>query len=524
MSDVLDLSQLPPGLKVRIRDPRALESPEVQAQLRELIERVRVNPLLRYYPHDKQRPFHAARRKIRVFIGGERSGKTVSGVLQDLIDAVDEDVLPEHLRDYKIWEPPFSCRIITPDFGQGHQEMLRAIQEWVPQAQLYRGSWETAYSDKKHTLDFANGSFFEFMSQEQDISKFGGTSRKRIHYDEEPKGKKGEEIHEANANRLVEYRGDELFTFSPVHGLGWTFDDLWEERGEEVAEEVWDSERMILVRADQDDNPHLDAEGKREAEEKIPEHMRAARKSGQFVHAQGLVYGMFDRDLHVCDPLSKEFVQGLDCFESIDPGIGTTAVIFGGFDGEGRLWIYDELYLHDRWCVPENAAEKIKAKRAEWGVRPKRSIIDPAAESRNVQTNKRTDKAYKEAGIKVRKAKSNDVETGCFEVMRRYEHTREVEVERGVKVTIAFPLLAVASNCEKTLWERGRYRQEPKDDGSFGVVKKDDHLMDAKRYLCMERPLKRKRRRPNDDVYQPGTAPAKRKRARRQGAPMGKYS
>ena len=91
MPELIDLSQLPPGLKIRIADPRALERPEVQARLRELIERVRVNPLLKYYPHDKQQPFHAARRKRRVFLGGERSGKTVAGVLQDVIDAVDEE-------------------------------------------------------------------------------------------------------------------------------------------------------------------------------------------------------------------------------------------------------------------------------------------------------------------------------------------------------------------------------------------------------------------------------------------------
>lgn len=521
----VDLSKLPPGLKLRVTDPAALENPEVQAQIRELIERIRVNPLLGYYPHVKQTPFHAHVTKIRTYLGGERSGKTLAGVLQDLIDAVDTDVLPPHLRPFKIWQPPFYCRIVTPDFGQGMGEMLKTMQQWVPPAQLYRGSWEEAYSDKKHELMFANGSFFDFMTCEQDVSKFGGTSRHRIHYDEEPKGTKGEEIREANVNRLVEYRGDELFTFSPVHGLGWTYDSLWEARGEEVEPDVWVSPEMILVRADQDDNPHLDEEGKREAAEKIPEHMQQARKSGYFVHAQGLVYPMFDRDLHVCEKLSPEFVQGLDCFESIDPGIQTTAVIFGGFDSENRLWIYDELYLHDRWAVPENAAQKILAKRAEWGVNPKRSIIDPAAQSRNVQTNIRTDKAYKEAGIRVRAARSNDVEAGVFEVMRRLEHSREAEVEKGVKVRQPFPLLIAAENCKKLLWEIGRYRQDPKDDGSFGVVKKDDHLADCVRYLGPERPLlKRKRRPPNSKIYRPGTAPAGRKRLRRQGAPMGKYS
>jgi hypothetical protein len=522
--ETFDLSALPPGLKIRVDDPQALANPVVQAQLRELIERLRVNPLLRYYPHCKQAPFHGTPRKVRVFLGGERSGKSVAGILDDLIQSVDSEILPPHLLDYKIWDE-FFCRIITPDFGRGQQEILKTLQEWVPSAQLYRGSWEEAYSDKNHELRFANGNFFEFMTCEQDVSKFGGTSRHRIHYDEEPKGAKGEEIRQANVNRLVEYRGDELFTFSPVHGLGWTYDELWEERGEEVAEDVWVSDGMILVRADQDDNPHLDEEGKREAEEKIPEGMRAARKSGYFVHAQGLVYENFDRDLHVCEPLSKEFVQGLARYECIDPGIVTTGIIFGGFDSDNVLWIYDELYLHDRWAVPENAAEKIFAKRAEWEVgAPRRSIIDPAADSRNVQTNIKTDKAYKNAGIRVRKARSNDVEAGVFEVMRRLEHTHTIESESGEKLEMAFPLLKIAENCKKLLWERGRYRREPNDDGSFGVVKRDDHLMDPKRYLCMERPLKARKRGPRPYEFSPGTAPPAVKRGRRSGGPFGKYS
>lgn len=521
----IDLSKLPPGLKIRVTDPKALARPEVQAQLRELIDRLRVNPLLRYYPHVKQSPFHARPRKVRVFLGGERSGKSVAGILDDLINGVEREVLPPHLLPFKIWDE-FYCRIITPDFGRSHQEILKTLQEWMPPAQLYRGSWEEAYSDKNHELRFANGNFFEFMTCEQDVSKFGGTSRHRIHYDEEPKGTKGEEIRQANVNRLAEFRGDELFTFSPVHGLGWTYDELWEERGEEIAPDVWDSPGMILVRADQDDNPHLDEEGKREAEEKIPEGMRAARKSGYFVHAQGLVYANFNRDLHVCEKLSPEFVKSLTRFESIDPGIGTTAVIFAGFDSENVLWIYDELYLHDRWAVPENAAEKIFAKRAEWETgSPKRSIIDPAAESRNVQTNIRTDKAYKAVGIRVRKAKSNDVETGVFEVMRRLEHTRQIELKDSEQVTVVFPLLKVGENCKKLLWERGRYRLDPNDDGTFGVVKRDDHLMDAKRYLCMERPLPRRKRGASQKIWVPGTAlPSKPRRPKGEGGPMGKFS
>jgi hypothetical protein len=53
---------------------------------------------------------------LKAFLGGNRSGKTTVGIVDDLIQAIDHDAVPEHLKQYKLWEPPFYCRIITPDF------------------------------------------------------------------------------------------------------------------------------------------------------------------------------------------------------------------------------------------------------------------------------------------------------------------------------------------------------------------------------------------------------------------------
>lgn len=513
MSATLDLQKLPPGLRIEVADPAELGKPEVRAKLRVLIERVRANPLLTYYPHAKQAPFHAIRRPIKMFIGGERSGKTVAGVLDDIIQAVDRDVLPPHLQPYKIWDPPFYCRLITPDFGQQYQEILRTLQEWVPRDQLHLGEWGAAYLERNHVLNFANGSFIEFMSQEQDVMKFGGTSRHRIHYDEEPKGAKGEKIREANVNRLIQYRGDELFTFSPVHGLGRLGEDLWEQKGEEIQPEVFVNEEMVVVVADQDDNLHLDQQGKEEANRKIPERMRAARKSGKFVHAAGLVYeGFWDPELIVCDPLDAKFVEGLERFEVIDPGLNT-AVLFAGFvnfskNGErwNDLWIYDE-YFTDRDYVPERVADVIRRKRREWTragkqtIKPRRVLMDPFfGAAKQSQTGETTAAAYKRAGIRSRAAKAN-VDGGIFEVMRRMEH-KDAEGNPA-------PLIHIASNCKRLIWELGRYRKKENEDGELEIVKVDDHAVDCMRYLANEKPLPghRKRMRTVRRLYVPGTAP-----------------
>ncbi|HEX6456245.1 MAG TPA: hypothetical protein VF009_06965 [Solirubrobacterales bacterium] len=514
----LDLSRLPAGLQIQVDDPAALEDPRMVAQLRELLETVRANPLLRYDPHVKQQPFHATRRKIKVFIGGERSGKTVAGVLDDLIQACDRSAVPDHLLPNKIFDPPFKCRLITPDFGQSYQEILRTLREWCPPAQLLHGDWEEAFSEKAHVLSFANGSFIEFMTQKQDVSQFGGTSRHRVHYDEEPKGPKGEEIRHANVNRLIQYRGDELFTFSPVHGFGFVGDNLWEARGHEVAPEVWVSNDMVLVRSDQDDNPHLDEAGKAEANAKLPARQREARKSGKLVHAEGLVYEEFNYDLHVCPRLDPEFVKGLEQMDCIDPGLNT-AVLFAGFDSDNGLWIYDELFLQDSEAVPEHVAAEILKKRKEWGLppRPKRTLIDPAAAARQSQTNKRTDRAYKAAGIRVRPAE-NDVDFGIYEVMRRYGHE-----DKGGNPQ---PLIQIAENCKGLIWETGRYRKERNDEDEIKVVKRDDHRVDCKRYLSAERPLPPIKHKPRAlrETWVPGTAPPLSMKPQPNYGPMGKYS
>jgi hypothetical protein len=521
-----DLGQ---GLVIELDHPDDLNKPDVEVQILKLIKQREGNPLYKYFPHPKQLAFHRFVRQIRVFLGGNRSGKSVAGILDDLINAVDREALPPWLEQFKIWEAPFRCRIITPDFGRPFHAVLETIRQWVPPSQLQGGSWEKAYSDKNHVLNFANGSFFEFMTQEQDVSKFGGTTRERIHFDEEPKGEKGQEIREECAWRLVESRGDELFTFTNASGhLGWTYDDLWEGKGAEKEAKIWVNDEMVLVKASNKENPHLDEQGRQEAESKTRPGMLAARVSGDFTHAQGLVYeGFGDQHLFKQDPPtdseddSAKWIANLTQYDGIDPGVRATAVLFGGFDSDNILWIYDELFLSGKFAIPEFAAEKIRAKRAEWRLTAsptKHTLIDPASASRNVQTGERTDMAYRRAGIKTIPAK-NEVEPGIFEVLRRLEHVDEDGDPS--------PLIRINERCERLRWEIGRYRMESNPDGSFDVVKRDDHGVDVMRYLCFWRPLARKTRTtsgPTGKKWIPGTAPEEQTTIKRTSGPLGIFT
>ena len=84
------------------------EQQDEALQLLEVYENaLRQNPLHGYHPHQKQERFHESREPLKAFLGGNRSGKTTAGILDDLIQAVDENCLPDHLKPYKKWQPPF---------------------------------------------------------------------------------------------------------------------------------------------------------------------------------------------------------------------------------------------------------------------------------------------------------------------------------------------------------------------------------------------------------------------------------
>lgn len=558
---------LPPGLRFEVDDPAALEDPAVLDLLHRANASLVENPLHLYVPHERQLPFHENRLKTKVFTGGNRSGKSTATVVDCLIQALDLDVVPEHLRAFRIWDEKFYCRFVTPDYGRAFQSVLETIRMWCPASQLRGGDWEKAFKDKDKVLWFANGNFFEFLTLEQDPkARFGGSARHRVVFDEEPAGDKGEEIREQCAMRLADYHGDELFGFTPLSGdLGWVFDEFWEQTAEsdtaeEIADRVWVNEEagILLIQADIEENPHVSPEGREAALSKISPGRLAAVKSGEFKAAKGLVYEEFESQpggLHVVpeEHIERDFVKSLEQLDGIDPGQVETAILFSGIDKHNRLVIYDELVLSGRGAIPEHAAEHMAAKRESWGLDPlaKYNIIDPAAKSRNLATGERVGEAWIRAGVPVLYGK-NDLEAGVLEVKRRMNHMLELdepvpcprcegsghepnrvdEAEcfkcggEGLVHRKPFPLVVISSRCTNLIRQKRKYRQDPKEDGSFGVVKKDDHACDVERYLALERPVPlRRKRRARKQVWTPGTAPPfDPSRERRQGTVMGRFT
>ena len=188
---------------------------EVQAGLKKQVNRPN---LYAYIPHKKQRVFHKSERHTKLYIGGNRSGKTTGGVVEDIFWAMGRHPFR------KVPEGPTRGRVVAVDFTQGIEKIiLPEFGRWLPPSFLINGSWEDSYSKSLRTLTLTNESFIEFMSYDQDLDKFAGTSRTFCHYDEEPP----HHIFNECQARLIDTGGSSWLTMTPVEGMTWVFSDIY---------------------------------------------------------------------------------------------------------------------------------------------------------------------------------------------------------------------------------------------------------------------------------------------------------
>jgi phage terminase large subunit-like protein len=443
-------------------------------QILETIEQaLRDNPLTGYKPHPKQVRFHEGKDPMKIFWGGNQSGKTTAGLLDDIIQAVDRDSLPRHLEPYKRFEPPFLCRIICPDFTRNMEGVIfHKLREWLPKGQLVGDGFSKAYDKTQRVLRFKNGSEFDFLSYEQDLDKFGGATKDRIHYDEEPP----ENIRREGMMRLMRRNGDEIFTMTPLLGLTWMFSELYEPFSKGHLQDA------TVVVVDMDDNPYLHPDAKRRALAGMSKEEREARKEGRFVHFAGMIYDEFKRNEHVI-PEIREVPPNSRVYVGIDPGMRhMAAVVWTYLTPEDTLVVFDELALQGH--TAKQVSEAIKMRNAFWGqqtesgrvpLRPDWYVIDPSARNVMHNTGRSDQMEYTDAGI-VTILGQNSVTAGINRVKQRLQARR----------------LLVTANCQQTVDQFRKYRwateTRSEDDAKEKPVKTDDHLLDALRYVVSSRP------------------------------------
>ena len=455
------MSVIPEMSKERYEALSPAEQREFKGLLEDLRRHLERNPLNGYVPYPKQIAFHSATQRTRMFIGGNRTGKTTSAAADDLIQVLPLELCPPHLKAYKRYgfDDPAKIRVITPDLTDTMESVLEKYREVCPAEALRGGAWDKAFDKVKRNLHFKRGDRINFMSTEQDPNKFGGQAFHRIHFDEEPSGPNAWKIYRESRMRLIDYGGDMVFSMTPLMETDWIEDKLWEQRG---------SDRVFGIQASMRDNPYLSEEEIDEALADLTAEERQAVEHGQFVSFAGKFYPEFTREVHVL--VATPDISEMDVVVAIDPG-SRTGVVWVAFDADNTAVVFDE-FFPDGMVVPDVAAE-IKKRNEMWGIEPS-FVIDPAARIRTGPSQEQFTTEYARHGIYCGSGQ-NERGPGIMEVKRRLQ-------KKGIFFTEGVP---------NVIWQMSRYRRDPNSQDDWAAVKQTQtirfDLLDAVRYAVMER-------------------------------------
>jgi len=419
-----------------------------------------------YHPMDHQIQFHKSPAKGRSFIGGNRSGKTVGGATESTWFLTGKHPYQETP------EPPVRLRGVSADWPHGLlQIMLPELAKWIPPSFLVNGSWEDSYNKAEKVLTLDNGSTMDFPTHEMPLIKHAGTSRHAIWFDEEPP----KAIFNENMARLIDTGGKWWLTETPVEGMTWVYDDIYLKARTDP--------NMFVIEVSMDDNTYLSTNEIDMLVSLMDDEEKQARRAGKFVQIGGLIYKQFGPGC-IIPPLpveSEEFTSMLKhwtFFNGVDHGYNNpTAWLWAAVSGDGVVIVFDEHYASG--MLVKDHAEIVKETNRKWGIEPLYNVGDPSMSQTNPLTGTSVQIEYTLAGVPVISG-NNDVDVGLQVVASAFKNHQ----------------LFFTQNCEKAIWEHGRYRWATYSNKVLAEKrnvqekpnKKDDHCCDTLRYMMCSRP------------------------------------
>ena len=437
--------------------------------LKEKERRLLENRLDRYLPDDGpfarsnypkhieilKAPFHQ-----RAFMGGNGCGKTMLGAAETAYHATGQY---PHWWEGKRFEHPVDIWVIgrtgetTRDGPQtkllgdvakrGEEALGTGL---IPKSVLGKPHWKSGgqravdYITVRHVS--GGMSTIQFKSHEQGATSFEAVERHFLWFDEEPPN----DIYNEAIMRTRSVGGIALLTFTPIEG--WT--DVVE-RFMNASADPELAQVMFMVTVGMDEVPHLDETEKRNMLAGKSSHEIQARRDGTPTIGEGGIYTPhMSWDQIIVEPF--KIPDHWPRLVGMDIGFSNpTAIVWGAWDQDA-----DIRYIYAEWAkaqaMPSDISFILKA-RGDW----MNVMIDPASDNARAGDGERVFRMFRNLGLNVCKA-DNAVWAGINEITQRLVSER----------------IKVFSTCDKLKKEYERYRQK---DGK--VVKVNDHLLDAVRYL-----------------------------------------
>lgn len=419
----------------------------------------------------KQLAFHKSQARTRLLIGGNRSGKTTGGAVEMVRSVTGTN-------PYRSTPIPFAGRAIGVDFPHGIEMIVKPeIARWLPLSYLKGGSWDSAYNRELKTLTLENLSTIEFMSYDQDLDKFSGTSRDGIWFDEEPP----QTVYIENKLRLLDSGGSCWLTMTPVEGMSWSFDDIFTKAATDPNIDVFEVDTF--------DNTHLNPSEIDLIMSGLSSEEIDARIHGKYVQLGGLIYKEFKFDVHTRDELNLDELlhqPNSQVWVAYDHGYTNPACfLWLHLTSDLNLTVFAEIY--ESQLTVEQLAMKVHEMNLSLGVQPRYYVGDPSIVQHSGLTGKSVQTEFAQHGVPIVPA-NNDVRLGVNALKQLFK--------APINPDSLLPRLTISRACPYLIWELQRYRWatwlRKKIAGDRNLKeephKKNDHACDTLRYGVMSQP------------------------------------
>lgn len=270
----------------------------------------------------RQGDFLKDNHKVCAIIGANRSGKTESEVVKGL------NICLKRKGGGNAW-------ILTESFDAQKLGVQEKIIEYLKPEDIKDISW--AKHGVYSSLTLKNGVFIEFKTYEQGRAKLQSAKLFLAMFDEEPP----EDIYEEVYTRTVDLRGQVILAFTPLKGMTWSYEKIFNNKSEMVSVYNWGMY----------DNPFIPIDEIDEMKRNLSPKKAKMRLYGEYQGSERAILETFYRSKHIKKDLLQKHMP-MDV--SIDWGINTTAIgFYQSFKGvktdikTGIPRMVDEHYLVD---------------------------------------------------------------------------------------------------------------------------------------------------------------------------------
>lgn len=411
-----------------------------------------------YKPLPYQIDFHSSTEKGRIILGGNRSGKSYSSVVEMIWFATGTHPHKETPK------PPLRLRHVAVDNPHGVNKVLKDLyRRLTPKRYLVDNSFDKSWRVEPPSLTFANGSSIEFMSYAQDLDSHAGTSRHAIAFDEEP----DEAIFNENLMRLIDTDGCWWVALTPVEGLTWLYERFYVPIMEEDQNLFVD-----IFKFKTRENSYLSKGAIDMLTTTLGAEELSTRLEGEFLSFSGLVYPKAN-----FAPVEPR--KGMFTFAAMDHGLrNPTAWLWFQADEDGNLFVVAEHYATD--MLVSDHARIVREIEGALGLEPTYRVGDPSIVNRNAVNGQSVQTEYANHGIFIQPG-NNEMGVGINRINEWFNSNR----------------LYISDRCTHLKKEIKSYRWDEytsrktstRKDPKARPKKKDDHAMDALRYGVMSRPF-----------------------------------